>query len=645
MSELDSGNKLNLTNFELQPMARKSGLICIEPSEKKFIAWTSFVFILAVALPTIFGYAIAKPGSLFIGYPFNTDDHMVYAAWIHQAMNGNFFFNNRFAIESQPSQTIHLYYFLLGQIARFIGIRLTSNLSRIVFAGIFVPILYYFVCQFNQSVYTRKLCLILTLIGGGLGFLVWHNFGRELVIPDTLWMGPITQGILPTDVWQPEGFVFSSMLTNGLFAVSLCLIVGLFSIVLSIRQTANRLMVGLGAILFAILMNIHSYDALLVTFVLIGFFFTSVGAEHLEKRWLISVFLIGLGAVPPSLWFIHVIHVDRVFADRALTPTVSADFRAVLMGYLPLIIFGLFSMFRGTQQYQAKRLIRRKLGLGIAIALIVALTFLATPRESEMLTMPYFSVVFIFTLLCCYLLADDNPAFNLVQVWALVGLIAPYFPALFQRKLAMGLSIPWAILAGYQLGLLFEGRWRSSKNFASILLFLMFGGSSVQWLVRQITLIKENVASTTVQPCYLNKGTVKIIRYLNAHSHKRVVVVAMPGIPSQAIDEAGNLIPDLFQTPLVPDLNPILSGLSGVYTYAGHWSETPDYDYKRANSLKELFGPTATLLSGQKFLSSIDANYIVGIRPNCLPYAHLNDIAKYGKVIVKGRQFLLVKIR
>ena len=99
----------------------------------------AIVFALGVAIacviPAILGHWIADG---YLGYQYNTDDHMVYSAWMRQAMDGRFFFDNRFTLDAQPGLTVHVYFFVLGLIAKFLGIATTVTIARALLSGLFV---------------------------------------------------------------------------------------------------------------------------------------------------------------------------------------------------------------------------------------------------------------------------------------------------------------------------------------------------------------------------------------------------------------------------------------------------------------------------------------------------------------------------
>jgi len=613
--------------------------------ERTFLRAVALATILILLFPVLLGYLLAPAGTTFLGFPYNTDDHMVYAAWMRQAMAGHFFLDNRFTTDSQPGLTVHLYFFLLGQVARLTGIALACHLARISLAVGFVFLLFRLIKRLGFELYTNKLALILALIGGGVGFLVWHDFGQDVIRDSAKWMAGITGGKLPTDVWQPEGFVFPSLLTNSLFALALCLIVTVFYAVLQARDSAAGWMpVLIGALAMGFLMNVHSYDVLLVALVLVGLLATSLSRKQVSGVWLVRTVVIGLGALPAALWFQHVVSVDPVFAARAETETYAATFRAMILGYLPLLLFGYGCLLRRCLADEPRRK-PRVLGCAIAI-LVFVLLLVASIRSTEgyMLGKAEWAGVFALTLAALSLMADEEPTFNLFMSWALVGIVAIYFPGLFQRKLAMGLAIPWAVLSGTCLASVLKGLPRSTRNLATVVALLLFAMTSARWLARELHLENPNVnvAETTLQPVYLQRDVERILAYLNARPDGRTIVVAMPGVPAGEKLEDGTID---YTTPLVGDYNPILSGLSGVYTYAGHWSETPNYAQRRAETMRALFSARTTIEEQRAFLKSIDADFVMAPVPGAIANLPTPDMAPLGPVVVQGSVFELVRVK
>jgi arabinosyltransferase C len=137
------------------------------------------------------------------------------------------------------------------------------------------------------------------------------------------------------------------------------------------------------------------------------------------------------------------------------------------------------------------------------------------------------------------------------------------------------------------------------------------------------------------------------VAYLDQQSGRQVVV-AWPGAASPAADASRKVIPDTFLTPAIPDVAPFLTGLAGAYTYAGHWSETPDYGGRVRDSYRFLLGQPLQNLQPmtdeerQGFVRRWGITYAVIPVIGELPTI---DPASLGEVVVNGSQFRLVRIR
>jgi len=600
-------------------------------SEHKFVWWLCAIVLVLAALPALIGLFSAPAGSSYVGYQYNTDDHMVYAAWMRQAMDGHFFFDNRFTTQAQPGLTVHLYFFALGLVAKITGIATATTFARLGFSAFFIWLLYRLVRRLDWEVYEAKLAVALVVVGGGIGGFVWHKFGQD---------GPV-------DIWQPEGFVFPSMLTNSLFMVSLCLILIAFQSFLNARNKPKAMIPG--ALSLALLMNIHSYDVLLVALVMVGFLAAGLAKKLVTKTWFLRSVVIACGAIPPALWFMYVLRNDAVFQSRAATETYSPNFNQVALGYALLIVLGLC----GAVARAGKKNPIRLVGVGLAGALFITLLALAPGhKEGYFLTPLGFGIVFVVALTSVVLAADESPTWNLLFSWAVIGTIAIYFPGLFQRKLTMGLSIPWAVLTAYGVCFLLRGRDRSARNLVMALAIVLLGVTSIQWLFREITFIRGNVANTGRHPVYLTKNVQAIIDYLNKEPGKKVVL-AIPGAASPAADaETGKAIPDELLSPVLPDIAPFCSGLAGAYTYAGHWSETPDYNAKCSDMyryfLRDPFQGIRRVMTDDErliFAKTNGANFAILPVQDSYPEWPLISAASIGEVVVEGPQFELVKLR
>ena len=589
-------------------------------------------------LPYIYGILAAPSGSSYQGFQWAADDHFVYSAWMRQAMEGRLLMDNRFAIDPQPGLTIHIFFFALGLLAKVTGIPLAMVIGKMGFSTLFVILAHKLIQRITTDTYTTKLALAITVLGGGIGFLVWENFGPELERPSPFQSLLTTLKVpgVPNDVWQPEAFVFPSMLTNALFMVSLCLILGVFLSFLDSKTSWKPVLPGF--ICMALLMNIHSYDVLLVAMVMVGFLAMQLARQEASVQWVIRAVVIGLGAVPPALWFMHVLQNDKVFQERAATPTFTPNFKVMLFGYILMIGLAAFALLRREVKADKKRLA----GAGLLIALILGMYVAAPPPgtpEAYFMSMPVWVGVFVVACAACALLATSSVAANLVIAWGTIGLVAPYFPSLFERKLTMGLSIPWAILAAVGIAAITLPRDRSKRNMITVLTILVLSGTSLRWFFREIDMAKLNVSNTTVHSVYLSRDIQSILDYLNKErsASKRTVVMALPGVAQKDQDAI-----DTFREPIVPDANPVLSGFAGVYSYAGHWSETPDY-MNRRNESTEVYLDRTTPERRQEILDKVQPNYLVAPDPSAFP--GIADLSSLGQVVAGGNQFKLIKLR
>ena len=603
-------------------------------------SWTKFVLGFALILAAISLAAPllgAHPHS--VGVTYNVDDHMVYAAWMRQAMDGAFFFDNRFTFDEQPRMTVHLYFWVLGIVAKGLGVIWTPIIARALFTFFAVWLLGRWIERITEDSLARRLALVFGCLGGGVGYLVWHNFGVAIVKPSPL--SGLLAGRLPIDVWQPEAFFFPSLITNGLFMVSLTLMLLVF--LKGLDAQSGWKPVAWGALAMGLLMNIHSYDVLLVALVWLGFGVSqlspyanlktalasttaTVDRGHLA-RWAARVGVMGLGAIPAAAWFLHVLSKDRVFQMRAETPTYSPQFMSVLMGLLPAILLITVDWARR----------RQFAGLGLVLLWVVlGLVSRSHDPNGFWLSGPAFGVLLGVSLATCWFLAQPNPALSLVHCWAIIGLIAPFFPALFQRKLAMGLFVPFGILAGLALAQILASVPKEKRRLPVALAALFVCGSSVLWLVRDAMLRSLNVSNTTLHTTSLSPDLKTIVEYLSGRNAR---VIAPPGNWNPDPE------PDRFREPIIPDWNPILSGLTGSYTLAGHWSETPAYAKRRELMRKAFYAPEATESTQLGLIQLYGLDYAVVPKLSAESKPYWASFEGMGKPVFTGEHWILLDLK
>jgi len=599
---------------------------------QRFSLRFAIIAVILAALPFLIGLAGQTNGNVYTGYQTAVDDHMVYAAWMRQAMDGAILFDNRFTTDAQPGLTFHAYFLVLGWIAKVAGITGATTIARLAFTFLFVILLGRLVIRLDLSVFLAKFAIVIACLGGGFGFIQWQTFGREL-IDKSGFIAAGTGGWAPIDIWQTEAFVFPSMLINGLFMVSLCLILWIFMSIFEAKENVKAVWGGMGA--FALLMNIHSYDVLLIGLVLLAWRIMMFRSGEKIGKWDARVVLMVLGVVPAALWFAYVLKNDAVFQARAATPTFSPTFKQVLFGIFPVAAMAVGGLFEHSPEGR-----KRWIGGYAVMALFLFLFLLSSGADPG----AYFVQVGGFLVLCVatvgalVLVAGPSNERNFLWAWALMGLVALYFPALFQRKLAMGLIIPWGILAAIGFAQVLQRLERSPRNLVAALGLVILCTPSLYWLQREILLIRTNVSTTTRHPVFLSQDANKAIEVISKIPGRKVVL-AFSGIPMPTQDVGD------FGSPYIPDLNPFLSGLAGAYTYAGHWSETPDYAKRMGESNALFADPRLSDDQRRQFLAGIKADYVVAPVPSTFAEVPLVDLSSLGPVIYAGTQYVVVDVR
>jgi arabinosyltransferase C len=174
---------------------------------------------------------------------------------------------------------------------------------------------------------------------------------------------------------------------------------------------------------------------------------------------------------------------------------------------------------------------------------------------------------------------------------------------------------------------------------------ILLGATSLRWLGREVELARKDVSSTTVHPVYLPEDAARIVTHLNGVPGRKVLL-APPGVPSTEVDQSTQQpVPDSFGSPVMPDLNPILSGLTGAYTYAGHWSETPRYNEERRGEVQRFYFGRGSLESRRAELQRMGVQYLVAPVPEAFPGLPLEDLTPLAETVVDGKRFRLLRVR
>jgi hypothetical protein len=361
--------------------------------------WAAVVMALTT-LPYVWCWWQTPPGREFCWVLYGRDDHAVYMAWLRQVADGSFFLRNLFTTDPQGGHLTNLFFYLLGQPVRFLGVSpaIVLQIARVGFGALLLVLVYRFAAYFTESVTVRRTTFWLAALAGGLGWgelFGWYNGIASLP-------GHLAARKLPTDLWQPEGFTFLSIYSTALFAASTCAIVGILCLLLQAERTGRRKW-ALGAGLLALLLgNFHSYDIIHVA-VAWGLYLLLKSATALSQReeipwrsWGDAAACAAIG-LPTSLLQYYFYRTDPVFQQRANYETLSPEFSAYALGYGLVLLLALPG---------AVRLLRGELGSRLKLG---------------QRWMPI--------------------------AWAIAGFIVAYLPLPFNRKMVMGTHVPLCLLA------------------------------------------------------------------------------------------------------------------------------------------------------------------------------------------------------
>lgn len=340
--------------------------------------------------PYVWCWWHTPPGRQFCWVLYGRDDHAVYMAWMRQAAEGRFFFHNLFTTDPQGRGLPNVFFFLLGQVVRLLGMSpaFVLQLARIGFGALLLVLIYRFAAYFTENVLARRAAFWLAALSAGFGWALWLGGYGGMEKP-------------PTDCWQPEAFTYFSIYSTALFAAATSAIVGIFCLLLEAECTGKRRYASWAGIVALLLGNFHSYDIIHVA-VSWGLYLLLKTASQVARRDGVPVRSWGDAAacavigMPTTLLQYYFYRTDPVFHQRANYETLSPEFAAYALGY---------------------------------------------------------GLVFILALAGAMLLVRGGASLKAAQrwmpiAWVVGGFVVAYLPLPFNRKMIMGTHVPLCLLAG-----------------------------------------------------------------------------------------------------------------------------------------------------------------------------------------------------
>jgi hypothetical protein len=173
-----------------------------------------------MSIPYLLGYALQGSGLKFTGCVFAVAECNSYIADMLTGASGAWLFRTPYTIFPQSGVLAYLPYILIGKLTSPPGIHeqllALFHIYRLAATIFSIVATYYFVSEFIQSIYLRRLGTVLIVFGGGLGWLL-------ISIGKTEWLGSI-----PLEFYSPERFGFLELFGLPHLAVArACLLLGL----------------------------------------------------------------------------------------------------------------------------------------------------------------------------------------------------------------------------------------------------------------------------------------------------------------------------------------------------------------------------------------------------------------------------------
>lgn len=377
------------------------------------------------------------------------------------------------------------------------------------------------------------------VLGVGLLALVWRfaarflsdSRARALVVPvvglgsGLGWILPKVQGHAGSvDLWQPEAITFLSIYLNPLFLAGLVLMLAALHFLQSLEETGRWRDAGLAGLMLLILGNVHTYDVLTVGAVWASYLLVRMISRQLPPKLALQSLVAAAIALPSVAYQFYLYRSVEVFRARVETAAPSPVVWAYLAGFGLLIVLGVIG---------ARLALRERRGM-------------------------------------------------ILVVWAVVGFLLPYLPFAQQRKLAMGLHLPIAILACAGIA------WVATKSrskVAALIILILLAPSNLVFMSRDIGMLQSGVTAP-LYPAYLSNSEVSALRWIRDYSGERDTVLASREI-------------SLF----VP-------AIAGRTVYFGHWSETPDYG-KKLGEWMRFITPSTSDIARREYLESTGARWII----------------------------------
>ena len=435
--------------------------------ERRWLMGAALIVLGLASLPYLVGALAAGPERVFTGLQVNPLDGVSYLAKMRIGYDGSWLFQLRFTPEEGQGVFLFTYFIALGQLARILSLPLivVFHAARLIGGFALLWLIYELIARLTDSLDLRRRAWWIAALSSGVG-----------------WLAVLLGHADSTDMTIAESNTFYSLMANAHFALAAALMIGMFLLILEMRsfsigRVLTLTILSLGLAIIQPFAPFAVYGIAGVT--LLGLWWRNarperIGAQSRDasafpRAQFLAAFIAGLITAPLLLYLYSATQADAVLqAWSQQNQTPSPPPIDYLLGYGLLWIFVFFG---------ARQAWRRKTAWDI-----------------------------------------------LLLMWILVTLPMLYAPFPLQRRLALGLHLPIAILAALGLSEIVRARWPRRILIGMTLLTSVF-----------IELALFGGAASRDPRIYLTIDEAAALNWLQANAPHDVVVLAAP--------EMGGFIP------------------------------------------------------------------------------------------------------
>lgn len=380
--------------------------------EWRFVTFVAVIALLTALSLSVWSAWLARPNHSTGFMYWNSNDAASYLDPIWQAHDGHWLFIDGLSSEPQPRVILRPLLLVLGKVSWLTHLHplLIWDGARVLFAGAFAYLAYFFIAQFFRFRSERRLALIVLLTSAGLGLLYYLGPNIWANIPHSV----------PTDVSEPESTTFSALLFNPLFTYSLALLTVVVLALWKMRRSWPAALVG--AVAAFLLVQDHPYDAPTVAW--LGVLVLAFALVHKKnaRGTLLRVAGVGAGtaaSVAVTLWSLHQ---NSVYANwNQQNALFVPPWQAWLLGYGPLLVLALVAVVRTKHTTEVKFLALWLVGQA---TLLLSHAFNFSRRLSEGM---HFPLALLATLGLLSLVKHRRVQYGVVMLLALTPLTTMVF--------------------------------------------------------------------------------------------------------------------------------------------------------------------------------------------------------------------------